>query len=87
MNRVDCTDSGLVMPSGSGQPAKARVSVFWSEEDMAYVATCFDLPRLSGFGESPEDAVRELRVAIGLAVEVMIEDGEEIPASLTPPST
>lgn len=53
--------------------------VAWSEDDSAYVALCPEFPGLSALGEAPEDAVRELKVAIGLALETIAESGEPPP--------
>lgn len=55
------------------------VKVFWSQEDAGYVAVCPELQGISAFGESREDALRELDVAIDLALEVMQADGTPIP--------
>ncbi len=40
------------------------INVFWSEEDDAWVADVPDLKSCSAFGESPEAALAELRVAM-----------------------
>jgi predicted RNase H-like HicB family nuclease len=51
----------------------------WSEEDNAYIATVPELPGLSAFGASPEKAIKELNIAKKPFLEVMAEDGEELP--------
>jgi len=51
----------------------------WSEEDGGYIATIPELPGLSAFGVSPEEAIRQLTVAKKAFLNVMAEDGEEIP--------
>ena len=51
----------------------------WSEEDQAYIASVPELPGLSAFGSTAEEAVRELSVAQKLYLETLQEDGEEIP--------
>jgi len=51
----------------------------WSEEDEAYVAVVPELPGLSAFGSSPEEAAKELAIAREAYLEVLVEDGEEIP--------
>lgn len=53
--------------------------VAWSDEDHAYVATCAELDGLSGLGDSAEEALGELRVAIELTVEELAETGARIP--------
>ncbi len=40
------------------------IIVFWSEEDGAWVADVPDLKSCSAFGNTPEEAVAEVRVAM-----------------------
>ena len=40
------------------------INVFWSEEDGAWIADVPDLKSCSAFGNSPEEAVSEVRVAM-----------------------
>jgi predicted RNase H-like HicB family nuclease len=40
------------------------ITVVWSDEDEAWVADAPDLRFCSAHGDTPEDAVRELRVAM-----------------------
>lgn len=56
--------------------------VAWSEGDQAYIATSVEFPLLSAVGEAPEEALHELRSAIEVAVEALIEDGEQLPEPL-----
>ncbi len=51
----------------------------WSEEDKGYIATVPELPGLSAFGPSPDEACKQLLIAKKAFLEVMAEDGEEIP--------
>lgn len=53
--------------------------VRWSEEDEAFVATVPEFPRLSGIGPTRALAVEEVCIAVALAVEVLREDGREVP--------
>jgi antitoxin HicB len=53
--------------------------VLWSDEDGGYIARIPELPDISGFGETPEKAVREARTAAKLALQVIEEDGEAYP--------
>ena len=39
-----------------------HINVFYSEEDEGYIADIPDLKFCSAFGETPEDAVRELEL-------------------------
>ena len=52
----------------------------WSEEDEMFVATSSAFPGLTGVNPSEELAVAELREAIGMTIDVMLEDGETPPA-------
>ncbi|MFZ0931545.1 MAG: type II toxin-antitoxin system HicB family antitoxin [Syntrophobacteraceae bacterium] len=53
--------------------------VLWSDEDGGYIARIPELPDISGFGETPEKAVKEARTAAKLALQVIEEDGEPYP--------
>jgi predicted RNase H-like HicB family nuclease len=55
------------------------ISLSWSDEDQGYIATIPELPNLSAFGETPEQAVKEAQIAADLIVEIMTEDGEAPP--------
>jgi predicted HicB family RNase H-like nuclease len=55
-------------------------SVAWSPRDAAYIALSPELPGLSGIGANPADAIRELEVAIELALETYADAGEQPPA-------
>jgi len=59
--------------------SKHSALIQWSEEDKAYVAVVPELPGLSAFGSSPEQAAKELAIAKEAYLEVLVEDGEEIP--------
>jgi len=59
--------------------SKHSMLIQWSEEDKAYIATVSELPGLSAFGSSPEEAVKELLIAKKAYLDVLEEDGEEIP--------
>lgn len=62
------------------------INVFWSEEDGCYIAVVPDLKGCSAFGDTPEEAVRQVEIAKALWLEVAREDGEEIPQpSYLPP--
>jgi predicted RNase H-like HicB family nuclease len=43
--------------------ADYHINVFWSEEDGCYVADIPDLAFCSAFGDSPEEALRQVLVA------------------------
>jgi predicted RNase H-like HicB family nuclease len=55
------------------------MQLFWSDEDAGYVALVPEFPHLSAFGDDPEEAAREARLAASLLEEVMAEQGEMLP--------
>jgi predicted RNase H-like HicB family nuclease len=62
------------------------INVFWSDEDESYIATVPDLRGCSAFGDSPEEAVREVEVAKRLWLESARAHGDPIPEpSYRPP--
>jgi predicted RNase H-like HicB family nuclease len=54
--------------------------VAWSHEDQQYMAVCPELGHLIALADTEEDAVRELKVAIGLVLQDMAASGETPPA-------
>ena len=55
------------------------IIVFWSEEDGAWVANLPDLRSCSAFGDTPEEAVAEVRVAMEAWLAAAREAGHPIP--------
>lgn len=58
---------------------KYSINLIWSEEDDCYVSTVSELPGLSAFGDTPEEAVEEAKVAVKGFLKVYEEDGCPIP--------
>ena len=56
------------------------ILVFWSDEDDAFIADVTDLKYCSAHGETPEEAVREVRIAMGAWLESARALGKPIPA-------
>ncbi|MBI5591967.1 MAG: type II toxin-antitoxin system HicB family antitoxin [Deltaproteobacteria bacterium] len=54
--------------------------VFYSDEDQGYIAKAVDLKGCSAFGETPEQALKELETAVELWLSVAEQDHVEIPA-------
>lgn len=54
-------------------------SVRWSDEDQAFIALCPEFPGLSAFGESAAQALEQIQVAVGLAVETHHAEGWPLP--------
>lgn len=55
------------------------ITIFWSDEDRAYIAVAEELEGCSARGETYEDALKEVRQAIRLWLEVAREKGFHIP--------
>ncbi|KAF5088590.1 MULTISPECIES: type II toxin-antitoxin system HicB family antitoxin [Methanoculleus] len=60
-------------------PHKYAIEIFFSDEDEGFIAVVPELPGCSAFGETEEEALREVKVAIDLWLETAREEGREIP--------
>lgn len=58
---------------------KYEIDIFWSEEDEGYIADVPDLEYCSAWGETYEEALREVRVAMELHLEVLEQTDRPIP--------
>jgi len=58
---------------------KYTIEIFYSEEDEGYIAVVPELPGCSAFGETPEEALKEVKIAIKLWIEAAKKEGREIP--------
>lgn len=58
---------------------KYSINLEWSLEDESYIATIQEFPGLSAFGETPGEALREAITAAKGFLDIIIEDGDEIP--------
>jgi predicted RNase H-like HicB family nuclease len=58
---------------------KYSAIVQWSDEDKCFIAIVPELPGVSAFGDSPEEAITELDTAKALTLEVYREDGLPLP--------
>lgn len=57
--------------------------VFWYEPDQCYFAIVPDIPEfelISAFGDTPEEALTELQIALTGLAESYAEEGRELPA-------
>jgi len=50
-----------------------------SDEDEGFIAVVPELPGCSAFGETEEEALSEVKVAIGLWLDTARQEGREIP--------
>jgi predicted RNase H-like HicB family nuclease len=58
---------------------KYSASVQWSDEDNGFIATIPELPGLSAFGNTRDEALEELMIAKGAFLKVYKEDGCQLP--------
>src|SRR5688500_11804777 len=58
---------------------KYHIDIFWSDEDDGYIANVPALRYCSAFGESYEEALREVLVAMELHLDTLRELGRPIP--------
>jgi len=58
---------------------KYAIEIFYSEEDGGYIAVVPELPGCSAFGESEEEALKEVMTAIDLWLETAKKERREIP--------
>ncbi|MDD5615941.1 MAG: type II toxin-antitoxin system HicB family antitoxin [Candidatus Methanoperedens sp.] len=56
-----------------------KIEIFYSEEDEGYIAVAAELPECSAFGETEEEALKEIKVAIDLFLVTEKKDRREIP--------
>jgi predicted RNase H-like HicB family nuclease len=66
---------------------KYAIIVYWSDEDAVWIAEAPDLEPCAAHGNTPEQAVAELRVAMDLWLEVARENGQPIPDARYQPHT
>lgn len=55
------------------------IEIFYSEEDKGFIAIVPELPGCSAFGETEEQALKEVKIAMQLWIETAKEIGREIP--------
>ncbi|MEQ1495634.1 MAG: type II toxin-antitoxin system HicB family antitoxin [Novosphingobium sp.] len=56
-----------------------HINVFWYPDDQCWIADVPDLRLCSAHGDTPEQAVAELRIAIGLWLETARAADQSIP--------
>ncbi len=62
-----------------------NIEIFYSKEDEGYIAVVPELPGCSAFGETPEEALKEVKVAIELWLKAAEKEGRVIPEPLCRP--
>ena len=58
---------------------KYGYQVAWSERDALYVAYCAELPGIAAHGDTPDEALREVRVAAKASVAMLTESDDPVP--------
>ena len=56
-----------------------HINIFYSEEDEGYIADIPDLKFCSAFGDTPEEALREVLIAKSAWLEAALAEGKSIP--------
>ncbi len=56
-----------------------HINIFYSEEDEAYIADIPDFEMCSAFGDTPEEALKQVLIAKEAIVQTMRENGQPIP--------
>ncbi|MBI4389593.1 MAG: type II toxin-antitoxin system HicB family antitoxin [Nitrospinae bacterium] len=56
-----------------------HINIFYSEEDGGYIADIPDLDSCSAFGETPEEALREVEAAKAAWIETARKEGKPVP--------
>ena len=55
------------------------IIIFYSEEDEGYIADIPDLEACSAFGDTPEEALREVQIAKATWIEAALAEGIAVP--------
>jgi predicted RNase H-like HicB family nuclease len=56
-----------------------HINIFYSEEDSGYIADIPDLEACSAFGDTPEEALRQVKIAKSAWLEAAQAEGKPIP--------
>lgn len=56
-----------------------HINIFYSEEDGGYIADIPDLKHCSAFGETPEEALKEVLIAKAAWLEAAVAESKPIP--------
>ncbi len=55
------------------------IKVFYSEQDKGFIAVIPDLPGCSAFGETEEEAIKQVKIAQELWIKTAKKEGRKIP--------
>ena len=56
-----------------------RIDIQWSEEDAVWIARVPEVPMIAAHGDTPEEAAREVTIALDAAIDAMLEAGIAVP--------
>lgn len=56
-----------------------HINIFWSDDDEGYIADIPDLDACSAFGATPEEALKEVRVAQTAWIQAAKDAGTPVP--------
>jgi predicted RNase H-like HicB family nuclease len=56
-----------------------HINIFYSEQDDGWIADIPDLEHCSAFGETPEEALREVETAVQVWLEAAKAEGKSVP--------
>jgi len=56
-----------------------HINIFWSEEDGGYIADIPDLASCSAFGDTPEEALRQVEIAKEAWLAAARAEGKPVP--------
>jgi predicted RNase H-like HicB family nuclease len=56
-----------------------HINLFWSHEDDCWIADVPDLRSCSAHGETPDEAIAEIKVAMQLYLDSLTDHGDPIP--------
>ncbi len=59
--------------------SKYHINLFWSDEDICWIADLPDLKYCSAHGPTPEDALAEIQIAMAAWLDVARENNKPIP--------
>lgn len=63
-----------------------HINIFYSEDDAGYIADIPDLEACSAFGNSPEEALKEVQIAKEIWIEAARAEGKPIPLPMYRPA-
>lgn len=58
---------------------KYPIEIFWSEEDECFIANVPDLKYCSAHGDTEEEALKQIKIALKAWIETVKEKGEKLP--------